>query len=198
MRFSRSAKIASMASKVAGSVRYMLAQIKLRFEETLSTISQKLTLAEAFRYSLTRWDAMTRYTTDGRLDISNNAAERASRALAPGRRNWTFAGSDSGGERAAIMYSIIETVELNILDPEAFLRALITRINDHPNKRNDELLLGLSCSNVAVSARLLLYSQRVSRCNKTLTNVCEYIFTMKERAEAELCGAVTNVIYPFI
>jgi transposase len=83
---------------------------------------------------------MTRYTTDGRLDICNNAAERAIRPLALGRKNWMFAGSDSGGDRAAVMYTIIETAKLNDLDPEAYLRALIMRIADHPAKRIDELL----------------------------------------------------------
>jgi len=82
----------------------------------------------------------TRYTTDGRLDICNNAAERAIRPLAIGRRNWTFAGSDSGGNRAATIYTIIETAKLNGLDPEAYLRILITRIAAHPAKRIDELL----------------------------------------------------------
>ena len=107
---------------------------------TLDKISGKSSLAQAIRYSLSRWDALTRYTTDGRLDICNNAAERAIRPLAIGRKNWTFAGSDSGGERAATIYTIIETAKLNGLDPEAYLRHLITRIADHPAKRIDELL----------------------------------------------------------
>jgi hypothetical protein len=114
--------------------------MKLRFEETLGKISRKCTLAQALRYSLSRWDALTRYTTDGRLDISNNAAERAIRPLAIGRKNWMFSGSDSGGDRAATLYTIIETAKLNGLDPEAYLRSLITRIDDHPAKRIDELL----------------------------------------------------------
>jgi transposase len=118
----------------------LLARMKTRFEETLARISRKSALAEALRYSLSRWDALTRYTTDGRLDICNNAAERAIRPLALGRKNWTFAGSDSGGERAAVMYTIIETAKLNGLDPEAYLRTLIARIADHPAKRIAELL----------------------------------------------------------
>ena len=118
----------------------LLAQIKLKFEQTLGSISQKCTLAKAIRYSLSRWDALMRYTTDGRLDICNNAAERAIRPLALGRRNWTFAGSDSGGDRAATIYTIIETAKLNGLNPEAYLRSLIVRIADHPAKRIDELL----------------------------------------------------------
>ena len=106
----------------------LLAKMKPRFEETLSKISQKLCVAGAIRYSLTRWDALTRYTTDGRLDICNNAAERAIRPLAIGRKNWIFVGAASAGDRAAVMYTIIETAKLNGLDPEAYLRTLITRI----------------------------------------------------------------------
>ena len=124
----------------AGRSVPLLAQMKLMFEETLGKVSRKLMLAGAIRYSLTRWDAMTRYTTDGRLDICNNAAERAIRPLALGRKNWMFAGSDSGGERAATIYTIIETAKINNIDPEAYLRALITRIADHPAKRINELL----------------------------------------------------------
>jgi transposase len=118
----------------------LLTQMKIRFEETLNKISGKSSLAKALRYSLSRWDALTRYTTDGRLDICNNAAERAIRPLAIGRKNWTFAGSDSGGVRAATMYTIIETAKLNGIDPEAYLRSIIVRIDHHPAKRIDELL----------------------------------------------------------
>ena len=118
----------------------LLAQMKRMFDDTLNKISGKSTLAQAIRYSLSRWDALTRYTTDGRLEISNNAAERAIRPLAIGRKNWLFAGSDTGGERAATIYTIIETAKLNGIDPEAYLRDIITRIADHPVKRIDELL----------------------------------------------------------
>ena len=118
----------------------LLAQIKSRFENTLNKISNKSSLAKAIHYSLSRWEALTRYTTDGRLDICNNAAERAIRPLAIGRKNWTFAGSDSGGVRAATMYTIIETAKLNGIDPEAYLRSIIVRIDNHPAKRIDELL----------------------------------------------------------
>ena len=118
----------------------LLEQIKIQFENTQNKISGKSTLAQAIRYSLSRWDALTRYTTDGRLDICNNAAERAIRPLAIGRKNWLFAGSDTGGERAAVMYTIIETAKLNGLNPEAYLRNIIDRIADHPAKRINELL----------------------------------------------------------
>ncbi len=115
-------------------------RLRLRFEETLGKISRKSSFAEALRYSLTRWDALTRYTTDGRLDICNNAAERAIRPLAIGRKNWTFIGAESGGDRAATLYTIIETAKLNDVDPEAYIRTLITRIDTHPAKRIAELL----------------------------------------------------------
>lgn len=118
----------------------LLEQIREQYEATLRKISAKSPLAGAIRYALTRWDALTRYTTDGRLEISNNAAERAIRPLAIGRKNWTFAGSDTGGERAAALYTIIETAKMNGIDPEAYLRDLLARIADHPAKRIDELL----------------------------------------------------------
>ena len=86
------------------------------------------------------WIALMRYTTDGRLEMSNNAAERAAKPVAIGRKNWMFAGSDDGGRRAAIAYTIIETAKMNGLDPEAYLRGIIARIADHPIKRIDELL----------------------------------------------------------
>jgi hypothetical protein len=118
----------------------LLASLKLRMEDILGKISGKSTLAGALRYSLSRWTAFTCYTTDGRLDICNNAAERAIRPLALGRKNWLFAGSDTGGERAAVMYTLIETAKLNGLNPEAYLRDIINRIADHPMKKLDALL----------------------------------------------------------
>jgi transposase len=106
----------------------------------LNEISGKSTLARAIRYARSRWDALTRYTSDGRLEMTNNAAERAIRPLVLGRKNYLFAGSDSGGVRAAKMYTLIETAKLNGLDPEAYLRDIIARIADHPINRIDELL----------------------------------------------------------
>ena len=117
-----------------------LAELKAFLETALNQISGKSTLARAIRYSLSRWDALTRYTTDGRLQICNNAAERAIRPLALGRKNYLFAGSDSGGVRAAAMYTLIETAKLNDLDPEAYLRDVLARIADHPINRIDALL----------------------------------------------------------
>jgi transposase len=118
----------------------LLAALKTFFEKALTEISGKSTLAKAIRYALARWTALTRYTTDGRLEMTNNAVERAIRPLAMTRKNYLFAGSDSGGARAAAMYTLIETAKLNGLDPESYLRDVIARIADHPINRIAELL----------------------------------------------------------
>jgi transposase len=89
---------------------------------------------------LSRWEALTRFTTDGRLEMSNNAAERAIRPLALGRKNYLFAGSDAGGRRAAAVYAIVETAKMNGLDPEAYLREVLARIAEYPVNRIDDLL----------------------------------------------------------
>jgi len=107
---------------------------------TLSQLSRKSPLALAIRYALTRWTALTRYRDDGRLELENNAAERALRAVALGRKNFLFLGADSGGERAAAIYSLIGTAKLNGLNPEAYLRYVLKRIADHPINRIEELL----------------------------------------------------------
>jgi transposase len=109
-------------------------------EETLGKLSRKSDTALAVRYALGRWEALARYLDDGRLEIDNNAAERALRAVALGRKNYLFAGSDRGGERAAAIYSLIGTAKLNGLDPERYLREVLTRIADHPINRIAELL----------------------------------------------------------
>jgi transposase len=110
------------------------------FDASLTMISGKSELAGAIRYARSRWSALTRYLEDGRLEISNNAAERAIRPLALGRKNYLFAGSDAGGERAATAYTLIETAKLNGLDPEAYLRDVLGRIADHHINRIGELL----------------------------------------------------------
>ncbi len=103
-------------------------------------LSSKAPLAKAMDYSLKRWAAFTRFLDDGRICMTNNAAERAVRGIAVGRRNWTFCGSDSGGQRAAVIYTLIETAKLNDVDPRAWLADALARIADHPAKRIDELL----------------------------------------------------------
>ena len=91
-------------------------------------------------YALGRWNALIRYCGDGGLEIDNNAAERALRAVALGRKNYMFAGSDSGGERAAAMYSLIGSAKLNGIDPEAYLSHVLARIADHRIRQIDALL----------------------------------------------------------
>jgi len=118
----------------------ILAELRAFLDETIAKMSGKSSLASAIRYAVSRWAALTRYIGDGRLEMSNNAAERAIRPLALGRKNYLFAGSDEGGRRAAIIYTLIETARLNDLDPEAWLADVIGRIADHPIKRVDELL----------------------------------------------------------
>ena len=118
----------------------LLAELKAWMEASLRRISGKSELAGAIRYALSRWAQLTRYRDDGRLEIDNNAAERAIRALVLGRKNWLFAGSDDGGERAAAIYSLTETAKLNRLDPAAWLRDVLAKLVTHPAKRIAELL----------------------------------------------------------
>jgi transposase len=97
-------------------------------------------IAKAIDYMLKRWTAFTRFLDDGRACLSNNAAERALRGIALGRKSWLFAGSDRGGRRAAVMYSLIVTAKMNDVDPQAWLADVLARIADHPANRLDELL----------------------------------------------------------
>ncbi len=120
--------------------RPLLESLKRWLEETLGKLSRKSDTALAVRYALGRWEALVRYCDDGRLEIDNNAAERALRAVALGRKNYLFAGSDAGGERAAAIYSLIGTAKLNGVDPETYLRDVLSRIADHPINRIEELL----------------------------------------------------------
>jgi transposase len=110
------------------------------FTATLRRVSGRSDIAGAIRYALSHWEALARYLDDGTLAIDNNAVERTIRPLALGRKNWLFAGSDAGGERAAAIYSLIETAKLNGLDPESYLRHVLERIADHPVNRVADLL----------------------------------------------------------
>jgi hypothetical protein len=120
--------------------RPLLESLRAWLESCLTKLSQKSDTAAAVKYALGRWEALTRYAEDGSLEIDNNAAERALRAVALGRKNYLFAGSDTGGERAAILYSLIGTAKLNGLDPESYLRDVLSRIAEHPINHIEELL----------------------------------------------------------
>jgi transposase len=120
--------------------RPLLGSLKQWIEETLVKLSKKSDTAQAVRYALGRWQALLRYVDDGHLEIDNNTAERALRVVALGRKNYLFAGSDRGGERAAAIYSLIGTATLNGLDPETYLREVLSRIADHPINRIEDLL----------------------------------------------------------
>lgn len=120
--------------------RPLLESLREWLEFSLTRLSRKSETAVAIRYGLGLWPALTRYCEDGHLEVDNNAAERELRAVALGRKNFLFAGSDQGGERAAIIYSLIGSAKLNGLDPEAYLRTVLERIADHSINRIEELL----------------------------------------------------------
>ena len=105
---------------------------------TLLTVSTKSVLWKAISYATTRWTALTRYTDNGAIEIDNHAAERSLRAIAMGRKNWMFAGSDAGGERAAAIYSLIGTAKLIGLNPEAYLTYVLEHSAEHPSNRVKE------------------------------------------------------------
>jgi transposase len=118
----------------------LLAELKDFMDNVLKKISGAGKLAKAIRYATSRWSALTRYTTDGRLEMTNNAAERAIRPLAMTRKNFVFLGSDAGGDRAAAMFTILESCKMLGINPEAYLRDVLARIADHPINRIEELL----------------------------------------------------------
>jgi hypothetical protein len=117
-----------------------LTEMQAWFEAQMARLPPKASLAQAIRYGLSNWLALIRYADDGRLEIDNNRAENTMRGVALGRKNWLFAGSDAGGERAAAIYSLIETCKLNGINPFAYLRDVLGRIANHKINRIDELL----------------------------------------------------------
>jgi transposase len=136
--------------------RPLLDAMRAWLETSLSKLSRKSDTSAAIHYALARWDAFARYCGDGRIEIDNSAAERALRAVAVGRKNYLFAGSDAGGERAATFYCLLGTAKLNGLNPEAYLRQVLERIADHPVNRIAELLpwnLGLNDSAAELSTQ---------------------------------------------
>ncbi len=106
----------------------LLGAIEMTMREKLATLWPKAPLVEAIHYCLNRWDGLTLFCEDGRVEISNVLAENALRCVALGRRNFMFAGSDSGGERAAAMYSLIGSCKLNDLNPRTYLEYVLTHI----------------------------------------------------------------------
>jgi transposase len=120
--------------------RPLLIELETWLREQRGRISKNSDTGKAINYSVKRWAALTRFLDDGRLCMSNNAAERELRAVAIGRKNWTFAGSDEGGRRAAAIYTLIATAKLNDVDPQAWLADILARLPDHPAKRIHELL----------------------------------------------------------
>jgi len=120
--------------------RPLVIALEAWLREQRARVSGQSKIAQAIAYSLTRWTALTRFLDDGRICMSNNAAERQVRPVAMGRKNWTFAGSDEGGHRAAAIYTLIQTAKLNDVDPHAWLADVLARLQDHPAKRIAELL----------------------------------------------------------
>jgi len=124
----------------AARARPLVTALEAWLREHRAKLSAKSEVAKAIDYLLKRWPSFTGFLEDGRICLSNNAAERAIRGIAVGRRNWTFAGSDAGGRRAAALYTLIETAKLNDVDPRAWLADVLKRLPDHPAQRLHELL----------------------------------------------------------
>jgi transposase len=117
----------------------LMADLKTWLTAQAARLSRHHDLAKAINYMLRRWDAFTRFLDDGRVCLSNNAAERALRCVPLGRKSWLFCGSDRGGQRAAVMYTLIGSCRLNDVDPQAWLADVLARIAGHPQSGLDEL-----------------------------------------------------------
>ena len=120
--------------------RPLIEDLHAYMREQAAKLSRGHDLAKAFNYILKRWASFTLFLEDGRVCLSNNAAERGLRGIALGRKSWLFCGSDRGGQRAAAMYSLIVTAKMNGIDPQAWLADVLSRIAAHPAHRLDELL----------------------------------------------------------
>ena len=118
----------------------LVAELEAWMRQERAKLSRHNDVAKAMDYMLTRWASFTRFLKDGRICVSNNAAERGLRGIALGRKSWLFAGSDRGGQRAAMMYSLIVTAKMNDVDPQVWLADVLARIAEHPASRLDELL----------------------------------------------------------
>ncbi len=118
----------------------LVSELETWMRQEYGKLSRHSDVAKAMNYMLSRWQAFTRFLDDGRICITNNAAERALRGIALGRKSWLFAGSDRGGERAAVIYTLIQTARLNDVDPQAWLADVLARINDHNVQKLDQLL----------------------------------------------------------
>lgn len=139
------AEIGGSTPEVRRSVRQarakpLLDSMRKWMEDTLAKLSRKSDTAAAIRYATSRWQALARYVDDGHLEIDNNAAERALRVVALGRKNYLFCGSNAGGERAAAIYSLLGSAKLNGLDPELYRHQVLECIADHPIGRIADLL----------------------------------------------------------
>jgi hypothetical protein len=120
--------------------RPLLADLEAWMRAERARLSRHAPVAKAMDYLLKRWPGFTRFLEDGRVCLTNNAAERSLRGIALGRKAWLFAGSDRGGHRAALMYTLIVTAKLNDVDPQAWLADVLARIAEHPAQRLHELL----------------------------------------------------------
>ncbi|WP_454887078.1 IS66 family transposase [Sphingomonas oryzagri] len=118
----------------------LMAELHTWLTDQRAKLSRNHDLTKACLYMLRRWEAFTRFLHDGRVCLTNNAAERALRCVPLGRKAWLFCGSDRGGQRAALLYTLIQTARLNNVDPQAWLADVLARIADHPATRLDELL----------------------------------------------------------
>ncbi len=118
----------------------LVAELEAWLRAERARLSRHAPVAKAMDYLLKRWDGFIRFLEDGRICLTNNSAERAMRGVALGRRSWLFAGPDRGGERAAVMFTLIMTCRLSNVDPQAWLADVLARIADHPAQRLDELM----------------------------------------------------------